>query len=181
MVNKFGFIGKSSDTFGFTKTLPCCHFSHKFALNFGLFCVLCCTIPDKVWQFWSQPLPPVTAASHCQVFVCFLRKLSSRVKREAPKGPPPSTSVKSRQSFQILETQSFQMNPRAAMYQWNLCLCDKRVIPHTWTPANTSSVKSLPFDFSFDVLMILMICANLIREYRAGCWSDWGTLLKWSW
>ena len=133
MENKFGFIVKSPETF----EVPNSHFSHKLGPILAPGCVLC------VAQFQIKltlliPPPsllqrPVTP----KVFVCFLRKLSSRVKRAFHKRPPPSTSVESRQSFRF-ETQivwnSNSLKLSAAMYQWSQCLYDKRVIPQHMKP-----------------------------------------------
>lgn len=148
-VNKFGFIGKSSDTFSLTKTLPNYRYFPKSWPNFGPLCVAQFQIS---FDSFDPALPPATT-SHCrQVFVCFLRKLSSRVKRAAPKGPPPSISVKSRQSFRLESFFDDSFNPAAAMYQWSLCLCDKRVIPWHMKPCQYILLEISTFWFFYLML-----------------------------
>ena len=66
MVNKFGFIGKSSDTFGFTKTLPNYHYSRKLWPNFGLLCVANAQFQISFDSF-DPSLPPATASHSSSV------------------------------------------------------------------------------------------------------------------
>ena len=112
MINKFGILG---------------YFPFRFLSQHFTFLTIKAHIGrscNAQFQLWFDSFHPLTG-SHCgEVFVCFPRKLSSRVKRAARKGPlHPPIQAKAGRVLNETKVQKFKR------YQLGVDLCDKRIIP----------------------------------------------------